>query len=65
MTRNGPNPQESQSGDARKGDDDMPACTACGMPIGRLSTAVAHHGPRGVTIEHQACWQSRTFGGGR
>ena len=40
-------------------------CTTCHQPIARYATAVAHHSPRGVTIEHQACWQSRTFGGDR
>ena len=41
-----------------------PLCSSCNLPIASHATAVSHYGPRGVTIEHQACWQSRTFGGG-
>ena len=40
-------------------------CSSCNLPIASHATAVSHYGPRGVTIEHQACWQSRTFGGGK
>lgn len=66
MTRNDFDPHDSPSEPARKEPSDMdPPCSACGMPIRQTSSAVAHYGPKGCTIEHQACWQSRTFGGQR
>lgn len=37
-------------------------CASCGLPVIPVSAGVSHYGKSGVTIEHQACWQSRTFG---
>lgn len=39
-----------------------PKCLTCGLPVVPVSSGVSHYGRTGVTIEHQACWQSRTFG---
>lgn len=39
-----------------------PKCATCGLPVIPLSSGVALYGRTGVTYEHQACWQSRTFG---
>lgn len=39
-----------------------PKCRTCGLPVITYVDAVQHWGSSGATVEHQACWQSRTFG---
>jgi len=40
-----------------------PKCITCDLPVTSPAYDVTHYGRAGVTYEHQACWQSRTFGG--